>query len=320
MDEYRLNILKQSNTEINRLQLLSVFFDEEIVYKIYLRSQVIHQLFAGNEDLEIEKLELFHLQFTASVIDLLKKIKKSNEKNVVLLYDEINLNEELIERMSGAVVSQKNFNIDKQRQSLKINQTLRKLFEVLSDLTSDFPFAKNINVFSSKYANDFYFDLKTDQFSKLIDYQTKQVYTNVFATIEKKLMGKLCKYDFKTEFFIGLKCGELVIEVYKFLETDNYFLFFPSRNLFLFCDIEILNGLDQSNNLSEREKIVQELQYKNDKLSSNAAVLKTAIPDEIIALLEDSYHKISDINFLNHLNNFDVQSNILKAMLKTDLF
>ncbi|PWS30345.1 hypothetical protein [Pedobacter paludis] len=320
MDEYRLNILKQSNTEINRLQLLSVFFDEEIVYKIYLRSQVIHQLFAGNEDLEIEKLELFHLQFTASVIDLLKKIKKSNEKNVVLLYDEINLNEELIERMSGAVVSQKNFNIDKQRQSLKINQTLRKLFEVLSDLTSDFPFAKNINVFSSKYANDFYFDLKTDQFSKLIDYQTKQVYTNVFATIEKKLMGKLCKYDFKTEFFIGLKSGELVIEVYKFLETDNYFLFFPSRNLFLFCDIEILNGLDQSNNLSEREKIVQELQYKNDKLSSNAAVLKTAIPDEIIALLEDSYHKISDINFLNHLNNFDVQSNILKAMLKTDLF
>ncbi|MBC6110780.1 hypothetical protein ACFOG5_02075 [Pedobacter fastidiosus] len=320
MDEYRLNILKQSNTEINRLQLLSVFFDEEIIYKIYLRSQVIHQLFAGNEDLEIEKLELFHLQFTASVIDLLKKIKKSNEKNVVLIYDEINLNEELIDRMSGAVVSQKNFNIDKQRQSLKINQTLRKLFEVLSDLTSDFPFAKNINVFSSKYANDFYFDLKTDQFSKLIDYQTKQVYTNVFATIEKKLMGKLCKYDFKTAFFIGLKSGELVIEVYKFLDLDNYFLFFPSRNLFLFCDLEILNGLDQSNNLSEREKIVQELQYKNDKLASNAAVLKTAIPDEIIALLEDSYHKISDINFLNHLNNFDVQSNILKAMLKTDLF
>lgn len=320
MDEYRLNILKQSNTEINRLQLLSVFFDEEIIYKIYLRSQVIHQLFAGNGDLEIEKLELFHLQFTASVIDLLKKIKKSNEKNVVLIYDEINLNEELIERMSGAVVSQKNFNIDKQRQSLKINQTLRKLFKVLSDLTSDFPFAKNINVFSSKYANDFYFDLKTDQFSRLIDYQTKQVYTNVFATIEKKLMGKLCKYDFKTAFFIGLKSGELVIEVYKFLDLDNYFLFFPSRNLFLFCDLEILNGLDQSNNLSEREKIVQELQYKNDKLASNAAVLKTAIPDEIIALLEDSYHKISDINFLNHLNNFDVQSNILKAMLKTDLF
>lgn len=320
MDEYRLNILKKSNTEINRLQLLSVFFDDEVIYKIYLRSQVIHQLFANNEDLEIEKLDLFHLQFTDSVIELLKKIKKSNEKNVSLIYDEIDLNEELIERMSGSVINHQNYNLDKQKQSLKINLSLRKLFSVLSDLSSDFPFSKNINVFSSKYANDFYFDLSTDQFSKLIDFQTRQVYTNTYAVIEKKLMGKLCKYDFKTEFYVGLKSGEQVIEVYKFLEIDSYYLFFPSRNLFLFCDIDILKDHDTSNNVSERERIVQELQYKNDRLKSSAAVLKTAISAEIIDLLEDSYHKISDISFLNHLNNFDVQSNILKQMLKTDLF
>ncbi|WP_238533639.1 hypothetical protein [Pedobacter agri] len=76
MDEYRSNILKKSNAEINRLQLLSVFFDDEIIYKIFLRTQVIHQLFSNNEDLEIEKLDLFHLQFTDSVIALLRKIKK----------------------------------------------------------------------------------------------------------------------------------------------------------------------------------------------------------------------------------------------------
>jgi len=320
MDEYRLNIIKKSSAEINRLQLLSVFFDDEVLYKIYLRSQVIHQLFANNEELEAEKLDLFHLQFTDSVIELLKKIKKSNEKNVSLIYDEIDLNEELIDRMAGALVDQKSFQLDKQRQSLKVNLSLRKLFSVLSELSADFPFSKNINVFSSKYANDFYFDLTTDQFSRLINFQDKQVYTNVYATIEKKLMGKLCKYDFKTEFYIGLKSGELVIEVYKFLDTDSYFLFFPSRNLFLFCDLTILNDLDTTTNLSERERIVQELQYKNDKLKSNAAVLKTAVPKEVVALLEDSYQKISDINFLNHLNNFDVQSNILKTMLKTDLF
>ncbi len=320
MDEFRLNILKKSSAEINRLQLLSVFFDDEVIYKIYLRSQVIHQLFANNEELEIEKLDLFHLQFTDSVIDLLRKIKKSNEKNVSLIYDEIDLNEELIDRMAGTLAGQKNFQQDKQKQSLKINLSLRKLFSVLSELSSDFPFSKNINVFSSRYANDFYFDLTTDQFSKLIDFQNRQVYTNVYATIEKKLMGKLCKHDFRTEFYIGLKSGELVIEVYRFLDEDYYYLFFPSRNLFLFCDFTILKNLDTTNNLSERERIIQELQYKNDKLKSNAAVLKTAIPNEVVQLLEDSYAKISDINFLNHLNNFDVQSNILKTMLKTDLF
>lgn len=320
MDDYRLNILKKSSTEINRLQLLSVFFDEEIIYKIYLRSQVIHQLFTNNEELEIDKLDLFHVQFTESVIALLRKIKKSNEKNVSLIYDEIDLNEELISRISGSVVNQENYRLDQQKQSLKVNQSLRRLFAVLSDLSTDFPFSKNINVFSSKYANDFYFDVTPDQLSQLIDFSTKQVYTNINAVIEKKLMGLLCKHDFRTAFSFGLKSGELVIEVYRFLDTERHFLFFPGRNLFLFCDLALLNGIEKDNNLSEKQRIIQELEYKNDKLKSNAAVLKVAIPAEINALLEDSYLKISDINFLNHLNNFDVQSNILKAMLKTDLF
>ncbi len=320
MDDYRLNILKKSSTEINRLQLLSVFFDDEVIYKIFLRSQVIHQLFANNEELEIDKLDLFHLQFTESVIALLRKIKKSNEKNVSLIYDEIDLNEELINKISGSVINQQQFGLDKQKQSLKINQSLRRLFAVLSELSSDFPFSKNINVFSSKYANDFYFDLNTDQLATLIDFSKKQVYTNVNAIIERKLMGLLCKYEFRTEFAFGLKAGELVVEVYQFLDVDKHFLFFPSRNLFLFCDLSILNGVEMENNLSEKERIVQELEYKNDKLKSNAAMLKVAIPAEIVSLLEDSYIKISDINFLNHLNNFDVQSNILKAMLKTELF
>jgi len=320
MDDYRLNILKKSSTEINRLQLLSVFFDEEIIYKIYLRSQVIHQLFANNDELEIDKLDLFHVQFTESVIALLRKIKKSNEKNVSLIYDEIDLNEELISRISGSVVNQENYRLDQQKQSLKVNQSLRRLFAILSDLSTDFPFSKNINVFSSKYANDFYFDVTPDQLSQLIDFSTKQVYTNINAVIEKKLMGLLCKHDFRTAFSFGLKSGELVIEVYRFLDTERHFLFFPGRNLFLFCDLALLNGIEKDNNLSEKERIIQELEYKNDKLKSNAAVLKVAIPAEINALLEDSYLKISDINFLNHLNNFDVQSNILKAMLKTDLF
>ena len=61
MDERRVNILRTSSAEISRLQLLSVFFEEEGLYKIYLRSQVIHQLFENNDELDIDKLELFHV-------------------------------------------------------------------------------------------------------------------------------------------------------------------------------------------------------------------------------------------------------------------
>lgn len=320
MDERHVNILRESRAEINRLQLLSAFFDEEAVYKIYLRSQVIHQLFENNEELDIDKLELFHVQFTASLIALLRKIKKSNEKNVMLIYDEIQLNKELMAKMGDSVYTEKNFNLDKQKQSLKISLSLRKLFQVLSDHTEEFPFAKNINTFSSRYAKDFYYDITAEQLGLLIDYNPKDVYADTHATIHKKLMGLLCKYDFRIEFFHGLKAGKLIIELYKLIDVDRYFMFFPSRSFFLFCEPSKLTGIDWTNNLSDKGRIIQELTYKNDKLESEAAALKTYIPKEIINLLEENYVKISDINFLDHLNNYDIQANILKSMLKTDLF
>ena len=319
MDEHVAGVLEESKKIINRLQLLSVFFQEEVVYKIYLRSQVIHQLFEQNTELSIDKLELFHLQFTSSVIELLKKIKKNNEKNVTLIYDEIDLNKEVIAQLNDTVLNEKNFVEGIRSQSLKINISLRNLFEQLSGHSADFPFVKNITRLSARYAKDFYYTITSDQLSQLIDYKESDVYVSSYGIIEKKLMGLLCKYDFKTEFVYGLKSGMLIIEIYRFLDADRYFLFFPNRNLFLFCAPEAISGLDFSTNLSEKGRLIQEMSYKNDKLESNAATVKTYIPPEIVTLLEDNYHKISDINFLNHLNNFDVQANILKAMLNTDL-
>jgi hypothetical protein len=320
MDDRYDNILKASRTEISRLQLLSVFFEDETLYKIFLRSQVIHQTFENNRDLDIDKLEIFHVQFTATLIELLRKIKKSNEKNVSLIYDEIVLNKELIDKMSNSVFNDKNFVLDQHQQSLKINQSLRKLFAVLSDFSDEFPFSKNISSFSSRYAGDFYFDITPEQLGNLIDFKPEDMYMSIHASIQKKLMGQLCKYDFRTEFYCGLKSGQIIVEIYKFIDNDQRFLFLPNRNLFLFCDLNDFKGINFENNQSEKSRIIQELAYKNDTLTGSAAALKKYIPPEIVSLLKENYTKISDIDFLDHLNNFDVQANILKAMLKTDLF
>jgi hypothetical protein len=132
-------------------------------------------------------------------------------------------------------------------------------------------------------------------------------------------MGLLCKYDFKTEFFCGLKAGSLVIEVYKFLDTDRYYLFFPSRSLFLFCDITKITGIDWSNTLSKNEKVIQELNDKNDRLNASVHATKAYLPAAIKSVLNDTYKKVSEIDFLNNVSNADVQANILKTMLNTDM-
>jgi hypothetical protein len=319
MDENRINILNDSTRTISKLQLLTVFFNNDVIYKIYLRTQVIHQLFATNPDLDINKLELYHLQFTVTLIDLLKKIKKSNESRADLLLDEVQLNNELINQMDDTVFTEHDYSNDKQRQALKMSQSLRKLFDVLSHDLDDYPFAKNINLFSARYAPDYFDEIPVELLDELLRYDAADLYADKYATIQRKLMGKLNKYDFKITFYYGLKTGDVTLEVYKFAEIEQYFLYSPSNNIFLFCDVSRIAGMARENKLSKKERVMQELLDKNVRLQSSAGVMKTHLPAEVISLLEEDYKKIADVDFLQHMSNFDVQANILKTMLNTDL-
>nr|WP_295863462.1 hypothetical protein [uncultured Chitinophaga sp.] len=320
MEDNLAIILNDSNKTNSKLQLLSAFFEEEIIYKIYLRSQVVHKLFETNPELDINKLELFHLQYTASAIELLRKIKASNERNVSLIYDEMQLNKEMMEKLNSSVFSEKNYDLDKQKQALKINLSLRRLYQTLSDNTDEYPFSKNINTFSSRFSQGFYYDISADQMMNLIQYETADVYRNSYAIIQKKLMGLLCKHEFRTEFFCGLKTGGMIAEVYRFLDVDRHFLFFPSKNLFLLCDLSEVPDIDWTNSLSKKARIIQEMTDKNDQLESRANILKTAIPDTVRTLLQEYYDKISEVDFLQKIGNYDVQTNILRTMLNTDTF
>ncbi|RYE28513.1 MAG: hypothetical protein EOP42_16680 [Sphingobacteriaceae bacterium] len=318
MDQ-RQAIFQDSQKIISKLQLLAAFFQEEIIYKIYLRSQVIHQLFEQNPELDANNLELFHLQYTASLIDLLKKIKKNNEQNVSLLFDEIRLNNELEEQLSNSFYQEKNYEQGKQKQTLKINVSLRRLYQLLSDNLDEYPFSKNINSFSARFSAEFYWEISAELLQDLTGFDLEKVYTSAHAIIEKKLLGLLCKLDFKTDFFCGLKAGNTVLEVYKFTETDRYFVFYPARNLFLFCDFTKLENLNQSNQISQKEKMILELKAKNDHLQSNINLTKVYLPQEIKTLLAENYRKLTDISFMQNISNIDAQANILKAMLNTDM-
>ncbi|MEC5145170.1 hypothetical protein [Chitinophaga sp. 212800010-3] len=318
MEDNLATILNESNKTISKLQLLSTYFEDEIIYKIYLRSQVVHKLFETNQELDINKLELFHLQYTTSVIELLKKIKSSNERNVSLIFDEIQINKDLIGSLNDSVFSEKNFNLDKQKQSLKINLSLRRLFQVLSDNSEEYPFSKNINAFSARFSQDFYYDISPELLDELIKFNPDEVYRNSNAIIHRKLMGLLCKIDFRSEFFCGLRAGNQILEVYRLPGLDRYFLFFPSKNMFLFCDLSKITEVDWTNTLSKKTRLIQELSDKNDNLMSRANALKIAIPDNVRTVLNEYYEKISDVDFLQQIGTFDVQTNILRTMLNTN--
>ncbi|WP_448702409.1 hypothetical protein ACFGVR_08660 [Mucilaginibacter sp. AW1-3] len=319
MDDNRKAILNDSNRIISKLQLLSVFFGDDIIYKIYLRSQVIHQLFEDNIELDINKLELFHLQFTQTLIELLRQIKKNNEKSILILLDEIQINRDLIDKIKDSLLSAEQFRNDQQRQALKINTSLRKLYQALSDNTSDYPFSKNINAFSTNYAADFFYTVEPSLIAGMVKYTPAEIYSNAYATIHKKLLGLLCKYDFRSSFYCGLKAGDQVLEVYNLNNTDRYFIYSPTKQLFLFCDVTQIDTANLNTELSKKGQFIQELTDKNDQLNNSINIIKTTIPAEIKNLLVENYRKLNDINFLQSISEVDVQANMLKSMLNTDI-
>jgi hypothetical protein len=319
MDDAGKAILNDSIRIISKLQLLSVFFGDDIIYKIYLRNQVIHQLFVDNAELDINKLELFHLQYTQTLIDLLTKIKKNNEKSIMIMLDEVQLNKDLISKLRDSVVSFDQFRLDEQRQALRINTSLRKLYQVLSDDTSDYPFSKNINAFGERYAQDFYYEISPALFSELTQYEPADVYKNAYAIIQRKLMGLLCKYDFRSSFVCGVRSGDLTVEIYELSDSGKNFLYLPARGLFIFCDINKIDHDGAPTELSKKEAFIRELTGKNEQLNSSINIIKTTIPAEVKSLLADNYKKLNDINFLQSISDVDVQANILKTMLNTDM-
>ncbi len=315
MDDNRNTIFNNSTRIITKLQLLSVFFEDETVYKIYVRTQVIQKLFEHNPDLDLNKLDLFHLQYTESVIELLRKIKKGNEKNVSIAQDEIIYNEELIQKIRETLRTEENFENAKQARTAVINKSLYQLYQNLSDFSFLPPFPKDISAFSDQYATEFFHEISPELFYELTEFDSAEVHKNGYGIVEKKLLGWQCRQEFKNVFICGLKSGESEIEVYKMEKTDDYFIFSHERKLFLDLDFAKIESIYVPT-LSKQEKIIRELSEKNVTLKNRMDEIKTGIPVAIKALLNDYYQKINGLDFMN--DDFDIQANILKTMLNTD--
>lgn len=317
IDDNAIRITEASGRIIGKLQLLSVFFGDETVFRILVRTQVIHKLFETTPDLDINKLELFHLQFTESIIALLRKIKKANEQKVTLLFDEIRFNEALIEKFAHELETEEHFEADKKRQAQRVSESIFRLYQNLSDIARDNPFPRAIYDFSRKYAQEHFHAITTEQLEEWTQYNLDDEFKNGYGIIDKQLLGLQCKNDFANTFVCGLKAGGDTLEIYCITGTATHFLFYPGRNFYNDFDAARIAHIDQSTQLSARAKMVQDLKENNIRLQAGEDRLRTHIDEEIKELLEEYFNRISALDFLD-TSDHEVQANILRAMLNTD--
>jgi hypothetical protein len=316
-EERYVQIIKDSNRKLVVLKLLSNFFNHKDFVGVLVRTKVIHSLFQKNQTLDINKLELFHIQFTNSLIDLFQKIKKSKEQQYIFISDEIYINKDIISKLKSEI-GEENFSEQIKEHAQRMSKKIEQLYQILASDGKSFFDWNEIVSFSDAIKSEFYREINIEQYEK-VTAVNKKFYENKHVRFEKKLLGRLNILNFKIKFLCGLVCNNEIIEVYEFRDSNDKFVFVGNEKSFYFIENDIEKEVDLSKNNSAKGEIIAQLQDKNALLELELNTIKTSLPESVQEVLKDYLNKISSVDFLEDLQNVDEQTNILKTMLNINI-
>lgn len=307
-------IIQDSEKKLSTLKVLSNFFNHPDLIAISVRTHVIHNLFENNKNLDIHKLDLFHLQYTNSLIELLLKLKKSKEQKYLILNDEIYINEDFITRLK-AEVNAIPFTDEVRQHSINMTIKTEELYRYFTeDIQKNFDWSA-ITQFINRRSGEFYRQIGIEDYQRLTEHSQKSVYQNSYVTFEKKLLGKLNIQKFRVKLICGLRYESEELEIYEFVNSNDKFIFINDEKSFYLIDQSSLSGIDLSKNTSYKTETIDRLMSKNELLKDQLSSVKSSMPKDVETVMESYLEKISGVEFLDDLQNVDEQTNILKAML-----
>lgn len=312
MNDEAVSILSQSKRRLTKLKLLSNFFENVDIISIYIKTDIIHNLFNENKTLDYSKLELFHLQFTDSLIELLTKIKKKKENDLLAVINEININNQYISTFEERKID--SFETDRKIYSGIFSQHLRNLYK---DLTED-KFTLNWNdvlYFHKNFAVEFY---RTDADETKLKLGAVPSYQYQDYSIERKLLGKLNIQNFKVRFVCGFRIGRDEYELFKIFQSDEHFIFNVEERRLYIIDDE-LSYLDTSENESNQASVMNQLKRRNEELEETIHDGKRILPDGVETVLKDYLRNLENMDIMSKIFDVNEETNILRAMLNLNL-
>ncbi|MCS3529962.1 hypothetical protein [Chryseobacterium sp. JUb7] len=313
MDDEAVTILSQSKRRLTKLKLLANFFENVDIISIYIKTDIIHNLFQENKGLDYSKLELFHLQYTDSLIELLTKIKRQKENDLLAVINEIDVNNKYISGFEEKRVD--GFETDRKMYSGVFSNQLKSLYK---DLTED-KFRvnwDNVLYFYKKYATEFY---RSNVDEELLKSGSFPAYQYQDYQIERKLLGRLNIQNFKVRFVCGYVITGNEYELFKIFQSDDQFIFdIEGRKMYL-IDPKKLEKLDTMPNESNQGTIVHQLKRKNEQLEDTINERKRTLPDQVISVLADYLKNLENVDIMSKIFDINEETNILRAMLNLNL-
>lgn len=313
-------IINNSESRLNKLKVLSNFYDNSLIIHIAVRTRVIHDIFATNETLDTNKLELFHLQFTDSLIDLLNKLKKNLEQKYAVLTHEIRINEDVMESFTGEI-EKDSFRESVITHNLIMQSFMEMLYNQLA-YENNAPNLELINAIEGLVLDkgiEYYRKLGVSEYQKMLELHLKNQYQFQDFIIEKKLLGKLNIQDFKFKFLCGFQLEDKYAEVYEFIHSEEHFVYLKASKTFVSIKLTDFPTIDFSKNVSNKKEVLLQLKQKNAELKTKSELVLKSMPADVEQVLNDYLEKISSIDFLDDLQKIDEQTNILRTMLNINI-
>lgn len=311
--EDAVNILVQSRRRLTKLKLLANFFENVDIISIYIKTDIIHNLFQENKALDYSRLELFHLQYTDSLIELLGKIKRQKENDMLAAINEIEINNAYISDFEEK--REHNFETDRKIYSGIFSDQLKNLYKDLIEEKFTLKW-NNVLYFHKKYASEFY---RPDVDEMLLKSIVVSAYHYREYQIERKLLGRLNIQNFKVRFVCGYLIAGNTYELFKIFQSEDHFIFdVEGKQMYLLTSdaMKILNTLP---NESNQGAIIHQLKMKNKQLDEIMSERKKKLPEQVLQVLKDYITNLENTNVMSRIFDINEETNILRAMLNLNL-
>jgi len=334
-------IMQKSQDHLNDLKIyVNYFSEEELLEKAFVQSQVIHDVFAENKELNYKSLEQFHYYYTVHLIDVLKQLKKKYDEKNLIFRSKIKALKEVVakseEKVKKITVDQKKVSNHKYQYASFMTLLLTSIYNCIVKNFEDFRFKNKTQLQKLTYTFnnglDYAWEIPQELFKQLTELLTDDdvdekgvkrgaPYRYNGYIIERPLLGRLNRDHYHVSFIGTFKMdGQSdFFEVFQISDSDKYFLIHAEYGLIRSVDIKILSQymadkttrVGQINeDINEHEQQIRELNFK---MKENP-VFNTEIKETLTKYIET----ISKQELMTDFTQVDLHRQNLEAIMKLE--
>lgn len=300
-----IEILKNSKSKLVELDKMNNFFKILDLSSVLINTSLIISYFESNIEREdLGKLELFNLQYTDSLLELLRKVKSNKEREIAgvtvkynrfiyeqkrLVYNNPNLDEEFV--------------ISNKLHELEISILFENFFNNIE--YKDF---NKLISFHKKYSSRYFYNIDEDD-KKFIESENIKYYTRFNTKIDSELLELVANKKFKIKLSYGFNSKETSFELFTIEDSDIVFLWNINKKCFYISQSNFYSFGEMLNSVQTKIE-----NYSGELQSSINEIMKD-IPKEVNKLINKYNKVLEDIIYNSESYDTKEEENILKAML-----